>query len=145
MGFWRKRPSRNAPTGDPDLQRFYQAVEAAESGPPTTEMGATVDATALEDIRTSMTRQFDAAQYDDAWRQRVELGYSLIQNGAPSEIWFWVNALPALAALREGERHHPLVATAAGYADEAQRNLTDPNDSIKSAMAEINERFFANE
>lgn len=145
MGFLRRRSSPDPPTVDPDIQRIHQAIEATKSGPPNVEEGATVDARALEDIRAWMTSRFDATEYDDVWSRRVALGYSLAQNDAPSETWFWVNALPTLTALRKGERHHPFVATAAGFADEAQRHLNNEDDSIKSAMTEINERFFGDE
>jgi len=89
-----------------------------------------------------MSDQFDAGQYDAVWSRRVALGYSLAQNDASVETWFWVNALPALAALRTGEPHHPLVASAAGFADEAQRNMREQDDAVQGAMAEINKRFF---
>ncbi len=44
-----------------------------------------------------------------------------------------------------GSKDHPLVSTAAGFADEAYRNLSDQDDEAKKAMAEINRRFFGSQ
>jgi hypothetical protein len=142
MGLFRRKQTPRAPSSDPDIENFYRGVEAAEAGPPRHEEGADLNASDVESLQRWMSDQFDAGQYDAVWSRRVALGYSLAQEDAPAETWFWVNALPALAALRTGERHHPLVATAAGFADQAHRSLKGQSDAVDSVMSEINERFF---
>lgn len=68
----------------------------------------------LGKLRVSMKGRFDDSEYEAVWARRLGLGYSLAQEGASIETWFWVNALPALSALRS-----------------------------VTAMAEINERLFS--
>jgi hypothetical protein len=56
--------------------------------------------------------------------------------------WFWVNAYPALAALRvetDRDARHPLLSTCAGYADQVASSL---GEDEPQANAEIAARFF---
>jgi hypothetical protein len=89
-----------------------------------------------------MQQRFDGGDYAAVWERRVALGYSLSQNEAPAETWYWVNALPALAALRLGNRDHPFVATAAGYADQVFWSVAERDASMEATNAEIQQRFF---
>jgi hypothetical protein len=96
-----------------------------------------------------MKEHFDRGSYRDVWEFREALGYEFVQEQEGSRIWFWVNAYPALAALRAGIKvidpvtglpdWPPLVTTSAGYADEARSGLGAGEDG---ANAEIAARFF---
>jgi hypothetical protein len=142
MGLFRRAQAARPPATDPDLERLNRALEAIDAGPSGKE-GAELKGD-LDSLRAWMKARFDAGDYDAVWSRRAALGLSLTQQEASPETWFWVNALPALAALREGERHHPLIATAAGYAEQAHRSIDGPPDpAADSTMAEIKKRFFA--
>ena len=85
-----------------------------------------------------MRREFEAGRYQAVWEHRLRLGYEFGQEGIGDRDWFWLNAHPALAALRIGVKH-PFVATCAGYADQVHRGL---GEEAARANAEISERFF---
>jgi len=127
---------------DPDLDRFHRAMKAIEEAPPSGKEGVGMTGGEIEAIRTWMTGRFAADDYEAIWHRRLELGLRLSGENVKTETWFWVNALPALAALRLGAKDHPLVSTAAGFADDAYRNLSGQDDQAQEAMAEINRRFF---
>lgn len=127
---------------DPDLAQFQRAMEAIEAGPTPGKEGVGISGAQLEQIRTWMQQRFDSGDYASVWERRVALGYSLTQDGAPAETWYWVNALPALAALRLDNRDHPFVATAAGFADQVYWGLSERTAAIESTNTEIQQRFF---
>jgi hypothetical protein len=126
----------------PDMERFHRMMKAVDEAPPAGKQGNGMASSEIETIRTWMADRFVAEDYEAVWHRRLELGLGLSGENVEMETWFWVNALPALAALRLGAKDHPLVATSAGYADQACRHLPDPDDQIQGAMSEINERFF---
>jgi hypothetical protein len=96
-----------------------------------------------------MRREFEAGHHQAVWEHRLHLGYEFGQQDLGDRDWFWLNAYPALAALRIGVKadssspfsgqHHPFVATCAGYADQVHRGL---GEDAARANAEISERFF---
>ena len=96
-----------------------------------------------------MRRAFNAGNYAPVWEHRLRLGYEFGQHDIGDREWFWLNAYPALAALRARVRadsaspapgqHHPFVATCAGYADDVHRGL---GEEEARANAEISQRFF---
>jgi hypothetical protein len=87
-----------------------------------------------------MRSEFDANRYQNIWRHRLELGYEFVQNDMSDATWFWLNAYPALAALRQTPKiDHVFVSTCAGYADLVHRRL-GPEE--KKANEEIAHRFF---
>jgi hypothetical protein len=51
-------------------------------------------------------------------RRRVELGFGVPLDGVPQADRFWLNAAPAIAALRLGFKDHPMVAMCRGVADQ---------------------------
>lgn len=113
-----------------------------DEAPPGGEEGADMTGSEIEAIRAWMTDRFAADDYEAIWHRRLEPGRGLSGENVKTETWFWVNALSALAALRLGAKDHPLVATAAGFADQAYRQLPDQDDQARKAMSEINKRFF---
>lgn len=90
-----------------------------------------------------MIQRFEAQEYEAVWERRVALGYSLSGEGAAPETWYLVNALPALAALRLGNRDHPFVATSAAFAEEAYRSMPERHEYIEAINSEIQQRFFS--
>lgn len=96
-----------------------------------------------------MKEQFERRRYKDVWRHREQLGVGLAQGDMPDDVWFWINAYPALAALRANIQWEnpfgqpdkpPLVSTCAAYADEVHGRL-GPDEA--AANREIAHRFFA--
>jgi hypothetical protein len=89
-----------------------------------------------------MIERFNAGDYEAVWSRRLALGHALSGEDADPEVWFWLNALPALSELRQGRKDHPFVSTAAAWADEAYRGISERSDSVEGAMAEVNSRYF---
>ncbi len=97
-----------------------------------------------------MKERFDGGDYETLWNHRMHLGYEFVQGEMADNLWFWLNAYPALAALRAGVKWpnpitgetewHPLVATCAGYADSVCYSL---GPAEQEANGEIAQRFFA--
>lgn len=101
-----------------------------------------------EALATWMQELFTEERYQEIWRHRLSLGVGFSQGAIPDKTWFWLNAYPALAAMRANlrwddplgsEAFHPLVATCAGWADQVHPGL-GPRE--KAANAEIAQRFF---
>lgn len=132
-----------APQGnDPDLERFHRAMKAIDEAPPGGKEGTAMTGTDIEATGAWMADRFATGDYEAVWHRRLELGLGLSGDEVDTDTWFWLNAHSALAALRLGARDHPLVSTAAGFADQAYRQLSVQTDQAREAMAEINERFF---
>jgi hypothetical protein len=95
-----------------DLQQFNRAVQAARDAPPVGKEGAGMSNGQIAEIQAWMRNRFDVGDYETIWHRRLALGYALSGDGIETETWFWINAFPALSALRLGEKDHPFVATA---------------------------------
>lgn len=96
----------------------------------------------IAELATWMADETAQGNYARVWHHRFELGLGFEQGAASDRDWFWVNAYPALAALRleaDPSARHPLVSTCAGYADQVHRSL---GDAERAANAEIAQRFF---
>lgn len=129
---------------DPDLEQLNRALQAISDAPPAGSEGADMSGADIAEIQAWMGDRFAAGDYEATWHRRLALGYGLSGDGVETETWFWVNAFPALSALRLGEKDHPFVATSAGFADEAYRKLSEQSSPVQKAMSEINDRFFGN-
>lgn len=101
---------------------------------------ATPDPAELRAMVQRFQDQFNAGSYLELWEERSSYGYSLDRDSLHGDDRFWIDALPALAALRLGEREHPLVAGYAGFAEESQDHH---NEKHRAVVREINERYFA--
>jgi hypothetical protein len=86
-----------------------------------------------------MQKAWENKKYQAIWLRRIALGYGLVQRSAAQQEWFWVNALPALAGCELDLRDHPLMATFAGYADQA---VDESIEGQQRAMEVINQKFF---
>lgn len=86
-----------------------------------------------------MAREYAKGNYAAIWQHRLSLGLGYERADTPDRTWFWLNAYPALSALRTDGKGHPLVSTCAGYADQVHRQL-GPDE--RAANDEIARMFF---
>ena len=124
-------------TVDPDLAEFHRAIAMSSAQPPG-DLGKTFTAQQVVAQSHSFRSQYRAGNYAAIWERRVQLGYGVESDGVPQEDLFYLNALPALAALHLGYRDHPMVAMCAGMA-ESGMDRTDPNQA--AAIAEIRKLY----
>ena len=94
----------------------------------------------VQEVALWMDDQFSSGNLEGVWAKRLALGYGVPQEGVSDNVWFWLNAYPAVAGLRLGYRDHPFLATCAGSADQVR---DWQNAQHEAAMNEINTRFFA--
>lgn len=92
-----------------------------------------------DELARWMAERYDRAEYAAIWDHRLALGLGFGRAEASDRTWFWLNAYPALSALKVHGRGHPLIATCAGYADQVHRNL-GPEE--RAANDEISRLFF---
>jgi hypothetical protein len=131
-------PARQAGHEDADLAQLRRAVALAEAQPAGDLGKALTPAQVIAESR-QMRSQVAAGQLQSVWGRRLELGSGVSAQGVPQSDWFWLNAAPALAALRLGLKDHPMVAMCCGVAEQA-RNRDDAEQS--AAVAEFNRLFF---
>jgi hypothetical protein len=70
---------------------------------------------------------------------RVQLGYGVCSEGIPQADRFWLDAAPAIAALRLGAKEHPMASMCCGMAEQRHHH-TDPEQ--RAAVQELNRLFF---
>jgi hypothetical protein len=86
-------------------------------------------------MKTAISR----GQQRPVWERRLALGSKLGQHEASNEVWFWINAFPALAGLNLGLKEHPFVAICAGSAEQ----VVDRDDTGQmTVMNQIQKLFF---
>jgi hypothetical protein len=66
-----------------------------------------------------------SGRLQEAWDRRVVLGYGVPDDGVSQVDRFWINADPAIAALKLGHKAHPMVAMCCGVA-ESDVDRSDP-------------------
>jgi hypothetical protein len=122
---------------DPDLAQFQRSMAAANAQPPG-DIGKTLTPEQLVSESRRIRHQVNAGDLRSAWSRRVELGYGIPADGMPRADRFWLDAAPAIAALRLGLRAHPMVAMCCGMAESNQ----DPSDpEQRAAVAEFTKLF----
>lgn len=125
---------------DPGLRQMREAMQLIDASPPSdTESSEGWGTFDYANLAAWMCSTFDGGIEKAVWERRLALGYSLGRGLAEPGDWFWINALPALAALDLGLKEHPFVATCAAYADEVANQL---DDGHMEALNEIKQRFF---
>lgn len=134
-----------APVGDTSSIRLDHPTAQNPSPPPIASVQgfdrpATPEPAELRAMVQRFHDQFSAGNYLEVWEERSSYGYSLDRDSLRGDDRFWIDALPTLAALRLGQREHPLVAGYAGLAEDSQDYL---NEKHRAAVQEINERYFA--
>ena len=127
-------------SGDPDLEQFHRSMAASEAGPAVEpEDPDRFSPAEYAGIVTWMREAYDGGRFEAVWARRLDFGYGVGESHMSGDDFFWFNALPALAALKCGQRDHPAVAMCAGRAEQA----TNRADQAQSdAVKEINDRYF---
>lgn len=90
----------------------------------------------------NIRQQFTSGNLRAAWDRRVELGFGVPSDGVPQADRFWLDAAPAIAALRLGIKDDPIVRMCCGT---AERNFDRSSPEQCAAVEEFNRLFFGNE
>jgi len=125
---------------DPDLERFHRGRALIDSEPPSdTESCEGWTRDDYEALFNWMKTALSRGQQRLVWERRLALGSKLGQHEASNEVWFWINAFPALAGLNLGLKGHPFVAICAGSAEQ----VVDRSDTGQmTAIRQIQKLFF---
>lgn len=139
MAFWKKSTRAFSSTsenpGSPDVHR----VMAAATDAPVSNVGDDLSPAQVVDEAHRLRQLLAANRNNEVWARRVQLGYGLQLDAVDRSAAFWVNAAAALAALRSGQKDHPMVAMCAGVCEA----YLDPADAEQmSAKDEIYQRYF---
>jgi hypothetical protein len=128
------------PSVDPEIEKFQRAMALAEAGPKEdTESSDDWTEDAYKQLWTWMFERWNQSQYYELWARRIGLSPGLEQRMANNDLWFWINALPALAGLELKQKGHPKLSVFAGYADQV---VNTTNDDQRRAMENIKRQFF---
>jgi hypothetical protein len=139
MAFWRKGTAASSSSAeDTGLAEFHRAVAAVEGAPPG-NAGAELSPAQVVDEAHRLRQLLAADRNSEAWARRVQLGYGLSLDCVERSAAFWVNAAAALAALRSGQKAHPMVAMCAGACEEYLDQSDAEQTSVKD---EIYQRYF---
>jgi hypothetical protein len=130
--------SVHAEATDPDLAQLHRGLAAARAEPDG-DVGKTLTSAQVVDESRRLRQQVDSGDLRPAWDRRVELGYVVPSDGVPQADRFWLDAAPAIAALRLGLKDHPMVAMCCGVA-ESEQDRSDPEQ--RAAVEEFNKLFF---
>lgn len=119
---------------DPDLDATLKSLDMTDTGPPV-DTESTQDLSPQDVARLAMwiADEFAKPNYQAVWERRCAFGLGLEENKCTQEQWFWLNALPALAAIALGAKEHPMVSTFAGLAD-AGCDPDDPDQVTANAI-----------
>ena len=109
---------------DPDMDELNRALKQSQAQPPG-DVGEELTAPEIIVEARRAREQFDRGDYDSLWARRVELGYGVGDDGVPQADRFWLDAAPAIAALRLGLKDHPMVAMCCGVA-QSGHDRSDP-------------------
>jgi hypothetical protein len=134
-----KRTVSNAMAGaaDSDLAQVHRGLAAAQAQPPG-QAGKTLTPAQITGESRRMRQQVAAGDLRSVWDRRVQLGYGVPSDGVSQPDLFWLDAAPAIAALRLGLKDHPMVAMCCGMADSNQ----DRGDPEQRAAVEEFTRLF---
>jgi hypothetical protein len=125
---------------DPQVARFKRAIAEAEANQmPYTEAS---DEWTEQDYRQLWSWMFECwnqDRYQELWDRRIALGSGLQQREANNNLWYWINALPALAGLELKKKNDPSLAAFAAYADQVV-NLE--NEDQRRSMQDLKRQFF---
>lgn len=109
---------------DPDLDAFNRSLDASRAAPPGDE-GKAMTAAEVSAESQRLRALVASGQLQAAWDARVALGYGVPSDGVPQADRFWIDADPAIAALRLGLKEHPMVAMCCGMAEQ-NADIRDP-------------------
>jgi len=141
MAFFNRSRARQIPPAapaDPALARFHRGMEVTNAQPPG-DLGLSMSAAQVTSEARQMRQQFEAGQLREVWARRLQLGNGVSFDGVDDADAFWLNAAPAIAALRLGQKDHIFVPMCCGLAE----RYHDSRDADQSAaVREFKERFF---
>jgi hypothetical protein len=127
-----------AEAADPDLAQLHRSLAAGQAQPPG-DIGKTLTPAQITGESRRMRQHVAAGDLRSAWDRRVQLGYGVPSDGVSQADRFWLDAAPAIAALRLGGlKDHPMVAMCCGMADSNQ-DRADPEQ--RAAVAEFTRLF----
>lgn len=128
-------------TQDPERAKLERALALSREMPPGDLGKSLTPHDVLVEARW-MLRQYDDGNLREVWARRLDLGYSLSLDQIENPESFWINACPALAALKLGLKDHPLVATCCGM---AEQNIDWADHDQVAAKDQFNALFFGQE
>ena len=124
-------------TADPDLAQLKRSLAAGDEQPPG-DVGKTMTPEQIISESRSIRQRVAQGQLEPAWARRVQLGYGVPSDGVPQADRFWLDAAPAIAGLRLGQKDHPMIPMCCGMAETNH----DPNDpEQRAAVAEFTKLF----
>lgn len=139
MAFFNRslRPSARV-TPDPALDRFHRGLALGNAQPPG-DVGLSMSAAQVTTEARQIRQQFASGQLRAVWERRLQLGNGVSFDGVADEDAFWLNAAPAIAALRLGLKDHIFVPMCCGLAEQYHDSR---NADQSAAVKELKERFF---
>jgi hypothetical protein len=123
---------------DPDLDQLNRSIDAARQAPPGNK-GKSLTSQRVSVESREIRARIEAGDLQGGWDRRVVLGYGLPLTDIPQVDQFWIDAAPAIAALKLGLKDHPMVAMCCGLAEQ-NADLGDPEQA--SAVAEFHRLYF---
>jgi hypothetical protein len=129
---------QRAEAADPDLAEAHRALALAQAQPDG-DVGKSMGPDQVTAESRQLREHYDRGNYGPVWARRVELGYGVPTEGVAQSDAFWLNAAPALAALKTGMKEHPMVAMCCGVA-ESEVDRDDP--AQVAAVDEFNHLYF---
>lgn len=109
---------------DPDVDRFNRGMRMSRAKPPG-ELGKELTPAQVIVEARRAREQLARGDYGVLWERRIELGYGVTDEDVPQADRFWLDAAAAIAALRIGQKEHPMVAMCCGVA-ESNVDRSDP-------------------
>lgn len=128
-----------AEANDPDLARLHLALEMSRDQPNGQE-GKLMQPAQVSSEAQRLRERYRQGNYQFVWDRRVQLGYGVPEEGVASRDYFWLNAAPALAALKLGLKEHPMVSMCCGVAEQ-HADRSDPEQN--AAVQDFNRLFFS--
>lgn len=123
---------------DPDRDSFNRGMRMARAKPPG-ELGKRLTPAQVIVEARQAREQLARGDYEALWQRRLELGYGVPEEDVPQPDRFWLDAAAAIAALRLGQKDHPMVAMCCGVA-ETNADRSDPEQA--EAVQLFNALFF---
>ena len=137
-----KQPVQPAPdlaaAEAPDLAHLHRRVVGTDARQPVGNAAAAMSSRELGAESRWLRQELDTGHDDSCWRRRCELGFALQTEGMDQPDQFWLDAAPALAALRLGSHEHRLARLCASSADRLA-DWADPQQV--TAVEELSQYF----
>jgi hypothetical protein len=123
---------------DPDRDSLNRGMRMSRAMPPG-EIGKELTPAQVIVEACRAREQLASGDYGALWERRVELGYGVTDKDIPQTDRFWLDAAAAIAAVRIGQKEHPMVAMCCGVA-ESNVDRSDPEQV--EAVRLFNDLYF---